>query len=49
MFALFLILIVGSHTLTGTIAWINIVGEVNVCGLVWGILSAIILYFVALP
>lgn len=48
MFALFLILIVGSHTLTGTIAWINIVGEVNVCGLVWGILSAIILYFVAL-
>lgn len=49
MFALFLILLVGSHTLTGTIAFIDIVGDVDVCGLVWGILSAVILYFVALP
>lgn len=49
MFAIFLVLITGSHTLTGTIAWIRIVGNPGICALVWGILSAIILFFVALP
>lgn len=49
MFALFLILIVGSHTLTGTIAFVRIADKAGVCALVWGILSAIILFFVAIP
>ncbi|KAF2449515.1 hypothetical protein P171DRAFT_194710 [Karstenula rhodostoma CBS 690.94] len=49
MFAIFLILLVGSHALTGTIAFINIVDKENVCALVWGIISAIILLLVALP
>ncbi|KAK5118703.1 hypothetical protein LTR85_007909 [Meristemomyces frigidus] len=49
MFALYLTLVVGSHTLTGTIAWITIVDKPAICALVWGIVSAIILFFVALP
>jgi len=49
MFALFLILVVGSHTLTGTIAWINIVQSPGVCAVVWGVISAIILFLLALP
>jgi hypothetical protein len=49
MFAIFLILITGSHTLTGTIAWIRIVGDPSICALVWGVISAIILFLVALP
>ena len=49
MFAIFLILITGSHTLTGTIAWIRIVGDPSICALVWGVISAILLFFVALP
>lgn len=49
MFAIFLVLLVGSHTLTGTIAWIRIVDSPGVCALVWGIISAIILFLVALP
>lgn len=49
MFAIFLILIVGSHTLTGTIAWIRIVDNHGICALVWGIISAILLFLVALP
>lgn len=49
MFALFLILIVGSHTLTGTIAFVRISDKPGMCALAWGILSAIILFFVALP
>ncbi|TKA74046.1 hypothetical protein B0A55_05767 [Friedmanniomyces simplex] len=49
MFAIFLILITGSHVLTGTIAWIRIVDDTAVCALVWGVISAIILFIVALP
>ena len=49
MFALFLILLVGSHALTGTIAFIRIVNEHNMCALVWGIISAIILFALAVP
>lgn len=49
MFVLFLVLLVGSHTLTGTIAWINIVNSPGTCALVWGVISAIILFLVAIP
>ena len=49
MFILFLVLLVGSHTLTGTIAWIRIVSEPGVCAVVWCVLSAILLFVVALP
>ncbi|KAK4952985.1 hypothetical protein LTR10_008690 [Elasticomyces elasticus] len=49
MFAIFLILITGSHVLTGTIAWIRIVDDTAICALVWGAISAIILFVVALP
>lgn len=49
MFALFLILLVGSHALTGTIAFINIVQNASMCALIWGIISAIILFILALP
>ncbi|KAH7082926.1 transmembrane amino acid transporter protein-domain-containing protein [Paraphoma chrysanthemicola] len=49
MFALFLILLVGSHALTGTIAWINIVDNYTICALVWGVVSLIILLILALP
>ena len=49
MFVLFLVLVTGSHALTGTIAWIHIVDDMNVCALVWGIISAILLYCLALP
>lgn len=49
MFAIFLILITGSHVLTGTIAWNRIVGEPSICALVWGVISMIILFVVALP
>ncbi|WPH05062.1 Hypothetical protein R9X50_00796100 [Acrodontium crateriforme] len=49
MIALFLILLVGSHALTGTIAFVNIIDKPDVCALVFGIVSAIILFAVALP
>ncbi|OAL53704.1 hypothetical protein IQ07DRAFT_608999 [Pyrenochaeta sp. DS3sAY3a] len=49
MFALFLILLVGSHALTGTIAFINIVDNYGICALVWGVVSLIILLVLALP
>lgn len=49
MFVLFLVLITGSHVLTGTIAWIRIVDKPNLCALVWGVISAILLYCLALP
>lgn len=49
MFALFLILLVGSHALTGTIAWINIIGNYDTCALVWSVISLIILLLLALP
>ena len=49
MFVLFLVLITGSHVLTGTIAWIRIVDEPGLCALIWGVISAILLYCLALP
>jgi hypothetical protein len=49
MFALFLVLLVGSHALTGTIAWINIVDNYGICALVWSVVSLIILLCLALP
>lgn len=49
MFVLFLVLLVGSHTLTGTIAWIRIVDQPGVCALVFSVVSAIILFLVAIP
>ena len=49
MFVLFLVLLVGSHTLTGTIAWIRIVNEPGVCALVWAVISAILLFLLAIP
>ena len=42
-------LITGSHVLTGTIAWNRIVGDPSICALVWGVISMILLFFVALP
>jgi hypothetical protein len=49
MFALFLILLVGSHALTGTIAFINIIDNYTICALVWSVISLIILLLLALP
>lgn len=49
MFALYLAMVVGSHALTGTIAWIKIIDQPQVCALVWSIISAIILFVLALP
>jgi hypothetical protein len=49
MFALFLILLVGSHTLTGTIAFIRIVDDPTICALVWAAISAVILFALAVP
>lgn len=49
MFVLFLVLLVGSHVLTGTIAWIRIVDMPELNALMWGGISAIILLLVALP
>lgn len=49
MFVLFLVLLTGSHVLTGTIAWIRIADKPDLCALIWGAISAIILYCLALP
>lgn len=49
MFFGLLILLVGSHVLTGTIAFIRIVDEPGMCALIWGVISAILLFFLALP
>jgi len=49
MFVLFLVLVVGSHTLTGAIAWIRIVNDPTICALVWSGISAILLFFLAIP
>ena len=49
MFVLFLILITGSHVLTGTIAWVRIIDKASICALIWGFISAILLYCLALP
>jgi len=49
MFVIFLTLVTGSHTLTGTIALVRIIEQNQVCALVWGIISAILLFLLALP
>ncbi|KAL8952987.1 MAG: hypothetical protein Q9222_001138 [Ikaeria aurantiellina] len=49
MFVLFLVLLTGSHVLTGTIAWVRIVDQPSLCALIWGFISAILLYCLALP
>lgn len=49
MFCCYLTLLVGSHTLTGTIAFIRIVDDTALCALIWGVISAIILFLLALP
>ena len=49
MFVLLLVLLVGGHTLTGTIAFIRIVNKASLCALIWGVLSAILLFVLALP
>lgn len=48
MFVLQLTLLVGSHCLTGTIAFLNLSNNA-VCSLVFGVISAIILFIVAVP
>ncbi|CCC11765.1 hypothetical protein SMACR_04747 [Sordaria macrospora] len=50
MFVLQLIFIVGSHVLTGTIMWGTITENGNgTCSLVFGVVSAIILFLLAIP
>ncbi|KAK3684622.1 hypothetical protein LTR37_020086 [Vermiconidia calcicola] len=49
MFASFLILLTGSHVLTGTIAFVRIVDNPGTCALIWGVISAILLFLLALP
>jgi hypothetical protein len=48
MFALELIFLVGSHCLTGTIAFLNLTDN-GACSLVFGVVSAIILLLLAIP
>ncbi|RSL89131.1 hypothetical protein CEP52_015003 [Fusarium oligoseptatum] len=48
MFSLQLIFLVGSHCLTGTIAFLNL-SDNGACSLVFGVVSAIILLIVAVP
>lgn len=48
MFSLQLIFLVGSHCLTGTIAFETIVGD-HVCAIAFGVVSAIILLLLAIP
>ena len=48
MFTLQLVFLVGSHCLTGTIAFQNIT-ENGACGIVFGVVSAVILLLLAIP
>ena len=48
MFVLQLTFLVGSHTLTGTIAFLNITNN-GACSIVFGVVSAIILLLLAVP
>jgi hypothetical protein len=47
-FVLYLILLVGSHCLTGTIAF-STISESSVCKIVWGVVSTILLFVCAIP
>lgn len=49
MFVLLLVLLVGGHTLTGTIAWVRITNNTTLCAIIWTVISAIILFVLALP
>lgn len=49
MFITFLLLIVGSHVLTGTMALSRIIGHPGSCALYWGGISGLILLVLALP
>ncbi|KAK4448491.1 transmembrane amino acid transporter protein-domain-containing protein [Podospora aff. communis PSN243] len=50
MFTVQLIFIIGSHVLTGTIMWNNITeGGNGTCAIAFGVVSAIILFLVAIP
>ncbi|KAF5003624.1 hypothetical protein FDECE_9829 [Fusarium decemcellulare] len=48
MFSLQLIFLVGSHCLTGTIAFLNL-SDNGACSLIFGVVSAIILLIIAVP
>lgn len=48
MFAALLILSTGSHALTGSIA-LSTIADTGTCNVVWSIVSAIVLFFLALP
>ncbi|KAF2966156.1 hypothetical protein GQX73_g7427 [Xylaria multiplex] len=48
MFVLQLVFLVGSHTLTGSIAFLNLSND-GACSIVFGVVSAIILLLLALP
>lgn len=49
MFVTMLILLIGSHVLTGTIAFIKITNETELCAIVWGVVAAVLLFLLALP
>ena len=49
MFFLQLVLVTGSQVFTGTIAFIRIVDEPELCALIWGVISAILLFCLAIP
>lgn len=49
MFVLFLVLLVGSHVLTGTIALVKIAQTPSLCALLWGGISAAVLFLLSLP
>jgi hypothetical protein len=48
MFAALLILSTGSHALTGSIA-LSTIADTNTCTVIWSVVSAIVLFFLALP
>lgn len=48
MFAALLILSTGSHALTGSIA-LSTIADTGTCAVVWSVISAIVLFFLALP
>ncbi|TGJ85208.1 hypothetical protein E0Z10_g3554 [Xylaria hypoxylon] len=48
MFVLQLVFLVGSHTLTGSIAFLNL-SNYGTCSIIFGVVSAIILFLLALP
>jgi hypothetical protein len=48
MFAALLVLSTGSHALTGSIA-LSTIADTGTCAVVWSVVSAIVLFFLALP